>query len=140
MKCPDIDRLTDFVKRGAGRDPELDGHLQCCQRCQEETALIEQLFDLARNPVKEVPDALNQQALDRIQVARQAEEPSVLDQVPVRQLVAAGVLGFLTAFLAMATSGSAGSSGPAVVLGFPLILGSAAVVLRIRASHSPDFE
>jgi hypothetical protein len=138
MKCPDIDRLIDAAKSSRGRDPEVEGHLQHCRRCKEQTLLIEQLLELAPNPVKEVPETLNRRVFDRIRVLREAERGSAPARMPLRQLVAFGVLGFLTAFLAIATSGSAGSSGPEVTIGFPSLLGIIAVVLQIRAGRLPN--
>jgi len=129
MTCPDLDHLISHLTSEPGADPELEAHLQSCEGCQAELALIEQLVDSVRSPVMEVPEALNQRVLDRI---LKPQEASTSARPSMPQLIASGSLGFSTAFLAILASGSAGSSGPTVTLSLSLLMSSTAVMAQAR--------
>lgn len=130
MRCPDVDRLIDHLTSNSGGDPELEAHLQSCEGCQAELALIEQLVVSVHSPVMEVPEALNQRVLGRVLKSQEAPAPA---RPSMPQLIASGSLGFFTAFLAILASGSAGSSGMAVPLGLSILMGSIAVTIQARS-------
>ena len=97
--------------------------------------MIRELLGSLYHPEMEVPESLVHRTLATL------SEPEVLPAKrppPVSQLVASGVLGFLTAFLAILASGSAGAGGPALPLILSLLVGAVAVAVRGRASWEEE--
>jgi hypothetical protein len=130
MSCPNVDRLSEYLENAAEVAPELGAHIEGCESCQEELFLIGEIRG-SLTPAMEVPESLIQRTL----VALAEETASPAESTPsLFHLAGAGVLGFLTAFLAIFGSGSSGSSSLGLSLVTSLLVGVGAVVVLGRGS------
>ncbi len=134
MNCPDTNRLIELVAGGRD-DVELQDHLRACSSCQAELRLIQEL-PAAFRPEFEVPEALVQRVMSGL-----AEAPTGRrGRIPGLQLVAACVLGTLTALATIVATGSMGAGGPVELLAFSLVAGLAAVLMQHRAASPVEVE
>lgn len=132
MSCPDIDRLVEYLTSGRRSDVEVEAHLESCGSCQEEVFLIRELLGCL-SPEMEVPESLVQRTLTTL---LESEKLPAKNHPPIPQLVAAGTLGFLTAFLAIMASGSGGGSGPVLPLVSSLLVGLGSVFVQGRVGRA----
>ena len=127
MSCPDINRLIDLLGDPQS-DVELLAHLEGCPSCQAEYRLIQEI-PAAFRPEIEVPEALVQRVMAGIPVSTSPQERP---RVPAIQVLAAGVLGSLTAAAAILATGLGGTGGPLDLLLFSLGVGLVAGVVQSR--------
>ncbi len=134
MSCPDINRLIDLLDDPRA-DVELLAHLEGCPSCQAEFRLIQEI-PAAFRPELEVPEALVQRVMADIAVSTSS---SGRPRVPALQVLAAGVLGSITAAAAILATGSGGTGDPLDLLLFCLGVGTVSIGLQVRAEtrHPP---
>jgi hypothetical protein len=131
MSCPDISQLADALLAEGGLSTELEMHVNGCERCQGSVFLVQELLGSLDHPVIEVSEDLVQRTLSTLS---ETKASTTRYRPPASQLVASGALGFITAFLAIVTSGAAGASGPSVPLVVSVLVGLGSVVFRGRVA------
>ena len=133
MSCPDVSRLIDLLGDPES-DVELLAHLEGCPSCQAEFRLIREI-PAAFRPGLEVPEALVQRVMAGIAVSTPSSERP---RVPAVQVLAAGVLGSITAAAAILATGSGGTGHPLDLLLFSLGVGLVASVVQSRRSGGSE--
>jgi hypothetical protein len=127
MNCPDISQLADAPLEEGGLSPELEMHVKACERCQGSVFLVQELLGSLDHPVIEVSEDLVQRTLSTLS---ETNVSTTRYRPPASQLVASGALGFITAFLAIVTSGAAGANSPSVPLVLSFLVGLGSVVVQ----------
>ena len=140
MSCTDFDHLVDYLTSESGPDVGIERHLEICEDCQRAAFLIRELR-ASLSPEVEVPESLIQRTLAAL------PEPGTLPgleslpargPVPALQLAASGVLGFLTACLAVRFGPFDESADPSLALATSLLVALGAVAVQYRAGGTPD--
>ena len=137
MSCPNIDRWVDFVNSGAEPDPELEAHLDGCLRCREDLLIVHEMV-ASLTPDIEVPESLIQRT-----IADFPENAFLRSRtrITLPQVVAAGLLGFISAAGALLASGEAFSAGPLPPLVTSTLVAGVAMALQgpfNRGTSSPE--
>lgn len=110
MTCPDLDRLIQYYF-GEG-DSEVEAHLASCATCRADIATMVALPRVWAKDFK-MPDDL----VDRIMSRLPAVSPPVVrKRITFGQGLVSGVLGGLTAAVALILAGSQGAGHPSVIL------------------------
>ncbi len=135
MTCPEIDRIIDLALSGEAPQ-EVQAHLESCQSCWEEVALIREI-PAAFRPGIEVPDYLVKKTLAAI--TGPTLSPSRPRRVPLHGAVS-GLLGVVTILIALGVTGAVGSADLKEVVLFSLAVGLAAALneVWVSARNGPE--
>lgn len=125
MSCPDINDLVDLLV-DPRPDPELEAHTRGCESCRADLGLLREIPVALRAPA-EMPERLIGLVMRSLDA--QLAEPSV-SQPPVGHLAVSGLLGAITALLAVFAGG--GQANPVDLLLFSLAGGLCAVAVHAR--------
>lgn len=133
MRCPDTDRLIDFLNE-ARPDAELEAHLHGCPSCQADLHLLREI-PVALRPETRVPEHLDRRVLDDIAHFDPAAEGG---GAPAVQIAISAVLGAITILMALVIPGSLGAGNPVRALLLVAVAALLACRVQIRVGKNPE--